>query len=229
MERNDFIENIIGGAFAIVAVGAAIAEMFVNGVSTETFVACIKDVFGSLAIVVLFIAIVKDQIPSTNFKKMFDISMKSKIKKYGALIEKEVLSNEQQTINTKSTIAKKNKLEKVICYKMAGDINVLFGSPCNNYQRFLEIQVEQTTVVKFLIRKTFFDHPNYSDATLDLIGKNIESNLLKNFSDYDIKYDGKNKNIIIDTKKIMKSNKDAIKLTEIVDAAIMLYIAESKK
>lgn len=67
MDRNDFIEKILGGIFAIIAVGAAVAELFVNGVSTATIVACIKDVFGTLAVVVLFFAVMKNILPRWKF------------------------------------------------------------------------------------------------------------------------------------------------------------------
>lgn len=42
MEKNDFIEQIIGGIFAIIAVGAAIAELVINGISSATIASCIK-------------------------------------------------------------------------------------------------------------------------------------------------------------------------------------------
>ncbi len=69
MDRNDFIEKIIGGAFAVVAVVAATAEVFINGISTATVVAGIKDVFGTLAVVVLFFAVVKDRMPKRKFEE----------------------------------------------------------------------------------------------------------------------------------------------------------------
>ena len=70
MEKNDFIEQIIGGIFAIIAVGAAIAELVINGISSATIASCIKDVFGTLAIVILFFAVMRDIIPGFRFKKI---------------------------------------------------------------------------------------------------------------------------------------------------------------
>lgn len=68
MERNDFIEKIIGGIFAVVAVIAAIAEIFINGISTSTIIAGVKDIFGTLAVIVLFLAVIKDKIPKRKFE-----------------------------------------------------------------------------------------------------------------------------------------------------------------
>ena len=92
MDRNDFIEKILGGVFAVVAIIAAIAEIFVNGLSASTLIGGIKDVFGTLAVVVLFFAVVKDKIPSKDFRKAFDEAMASVCDKYSPLIRKEVIS-----------------------------------------------------------------------------------------------------------------------------------------
>ena len=42
-------------------------------------------------------------------------------------------------------------------------------------------------------------------------------------------FDESKKEILVNTNRIMKSNKDAIALSELADSAIMLYIAECKK
>ncbi len=75
MDRNDFIEQIIGGVFAIIAIGAAVAELFINGISSASIAACIKDVFGTLAIVILFFAVMKDYLPSWSFEKYLNASL----------------------------------------------------------------------------------------------------------------------------------------------------------
>ena len=229
MERNDFIEQILGGIFAVIAICAAIAELIINGCSAATIAAGIKDVFGTLVVVVLFLAVIKDNFPARNFKGAFDQGMNRVIPKYGSLVRKEEASSTSQTAETKHALAKRNKLEAVICYEMADNINVLFGTPCGNYKRFLEIETKTTTQVKLLVRKSFFDHPGFSEATLNTIGNNIKINLTTNFKDYKVEYDEKNHNVLINTDKVMKSKTDAIELAKLVDASIMLYIAESKK
>ena len=49
MNRDDFIDKIIGGVFALVAVIAAIFELILGGISTALIAACIKDIFGKVA------------------------------------------------------------------------------------------------------------------------------------------------------------------------------------
>ena len=55
MEKNDFIEKIIGGVFAIAAIVAAIIEVILGGCSAEAIVGGAKDVFGTLVVVVLYV------------------------------------------------------------------------------------------------------------------------------------------------------------------------------
>lgn len=228
MDR-DFIEDILGGVFGVIAVLAALMEIFVNGISTPTIVAGVKDVFGTLVIVVLFFSVIKNKIPSRDFKKAFDNAMNSVSDKYKPLIKKEIVIEKDETEETQNLTAKRNKLEKVICYKMASDINVLFGVSCNDYPRFMEIHNQETTVVKFLIRKKFFDYSDFNEQTLTVVGNKIKENLELRFRDYEFYFDESKKEILVNINRIMKSNKDAIALSELTDSAIMLYIAECKK
>lgn len=229
MERNVFIENFIGGGCAVVAVGAAVVEMLVNGVTSETLVACIKDVFGSLAIVVLFFALVRDKIPAKNFREAFFNAMNPICKKYNPLIRKEEVSESIKNADTKGATAKKEKLNRVICYEMATDLNVLFNAQCKEYRRFLEIEITDTTIVKLLIRQKFFDYSNFSETTLADVGNKISSNLIVNYPNYKIKFNNKNNELLIDMNRVMKNNKDAVELSKVIDSVVMLYIAESKK
>lgn len=227
MDRNDFIEKIIGGIFAVIAVMAAIAEMFINGVSASTVTAGIKDVFGTLAVVVLFLAVVKDKIPSRDFREAFDNAMSGVCEKYKPLIRKETINSNGTDTATKQN--KVEKLERTICYQMADNINVIFGKTCNNYPRFLEIENKETTIIKLLIRKSFFNCENYTDTLLVEISNKIKENLELKFRDYSFAIDEKKNEIYINTNRLMSSNKDAQLLADFIDNVVMLYIAESKK
>lgn len=229
MMNRDFIEDILGGIFGIIAVLAAVVEVAINGISAPTVVAGIKDVFSALVIVVLFFSVVKNKIPSRDFRKSFDDAMKSVSNKYKPLIKKETITEKDETANSQKMIAKRNKLNKVICYGMASNINVLFGVSCNDYPRFMEIQNQETTVVKFLIRKKFFDYSDFNEQTLTDVGNKIKENLELRFRDYEFYFDENKKEIFVNINRLMKSNKDAIMLSELIDSATMLYIAESKK
>ena len=228
MNRDDFIDKILGGIFAVVAIVAATIELVLGDISTATVAACIKDVFSTLAVVVLFFAVIKDKMPARNFRQAFEREMVEISAKYAPLIRKEE-APETQDAESASSIAKKKKLDSVICYDMASNLNVIFGAPCNDYPRFLEIHSRETTVVKFLIRKKFFDSPEFTETTLIQVANNIYINLFPKFNKYDFKVDEKKNEIKVDTGRLMASKKDAIELANLIDNAVMLYIAESKK
>ena len=47
MDKIDFQEKVLGGIFGGIAIIAAIAEMFINGIDAASVVGAIKDVFGT--------------------------------------------------------------------------------------------------------------------------------------------------------------------------------------
>lgn len=62
MDKIDFQEKVLGGIFGGIAIIAAIAEMFINGIDAASIVGAIKDVFGTLIVIVLFITFIR-QLP----------------------------------------------------------------------------------------------------------------------------------------------------------------------
>lgn len=58
MDRNEFIEKYLGGIFAVIAVLAAIVEMILNGIDAASISGAIKDIFGTLVVVVLWISLI---------------------------------------------------------------------------------------------------------------------------------------------------------------------------
>lgn len=76
MDKLDFKEKFWGGIFGIVSIAAAIAEMFVGGICTESVVGAIKDVSGTLIVVVLLITFLKN-LP--HIPKDFDGTLNAKL------------------------------------------------------------------------------------------------------------------------------------------------------
>ena len=59
MDKLDIQEKIWGGIFGVVAIIAAIAEMFANGVDFASICGMIKDVSGTLVVVIVMVAVAK--------------------------------------------------------------------------------------------------------------------------------------------------------------------------
>ena len=102
VEKQDFIEKILGGIFAVIAVLAAIAEVVINGISAATVAAGIKDVFSTLVVIVLFFAVIKDSIPKhyTDYKKAFDDTMKELVVKYNPILTRDDTNDSRYNINS---------------------------------------------------------------------------------------------------------------------------------
>ena len=58
MDKFDFEEKVWGGIFGGIAIIAALAEMFFNGINAATVAGAIKDIFGTLIVIVLFITFI---------------------------------------------------------------------------------------------------------------------------------------------------------------------------
>jgi len=74
MDKLDVQEKIWGGIFGVVAVLAAIAEMLTNGISASSVFGMIKDVAGTLVVVVVMVAVARLLVPkkaSRSFEDRF--------------------------------------------------------------------------------------------------------------------------------------------------------------
>ena len=63
MGRNDFIEKILGGVFALISIIGAIVEMVLNDFSAASIAGGVKDVFATLVVVILLSFILIDMSP----------------------------------------------------------------------------------------------------------------------------------------------------------------------
>lgn len=59
MDKLDIQEKIWGGIFGVIAIIAAIVEMFANGADFASICGMIKDVFGTLVVVIVMVAVAK--------------------------------------------------------------------------------------------------------------------------------------------------------------------------
>lgn len=74
MDKLDSKEKIWGGIFGVIAIIAALAEMLVSGISTETALGAIKDIAGTLIVVVLLVAFLRSLMP-----KKYDLTFEQRL------------------------------------------------------------------------------------------------------------------------------------------------------
>ena len=85
----DSFEKIGGGILGAIAIISAILEMFFNGVSATTIMAAIKDVSGTLIVVMVLIVALKKLFPKkqVGFSAIFREEMNAIIEKYNPIIK----------------------------------------------------------------------------------------------------------------------------------------------
>ena len=71
LEKLDLKEKLWGGIFGVISIMAALGEMIANGISAETVMGTIKDISGTLIVVVLLVAVVRNLIPK-KYELSFD-------------------------------------------------------------------------------------------------------------------------------------------------------------
>ena len=153
MDKMDRDEKLWGGIFGIIAIVAAIAEMIINGIDTASVVGAIKDISGTLVVVVLLVAFIKS-LPKKpkNFRELFEADMNEIEQAYAPLIVKYVPKDTAKD-------AAKAKNEKMIRYDILSSVDALFGKEQADHLRLFELNAEKPEKMCFYVREKFFGKP----------------------------------------------------------------------
>lgn len=221
---NDSLEKVFGGIFGVIAVVAAIIEMFLGGASIESVVAGIKDVAGTLVVVILLLAFIKSHKKVKDIRVAIEQGMENLEEDYSPLVREAVATEN-------SGEQKQNKLKRVIRYEIASDIGVLFGKESKVYAPFFDIDSENPTKVEFYIRRKFFSDTAENPFDAEKIYNHIEKYMTKRHEGYEITFsrDSSGGKVNITFPSPLKYEKDIKELLEIVDDMVFIYTAENKK
>lgn len=221
MDNMDRNEKVWGGIFGIIAIIAAIAEIFINGVDAASIVGAIKDVSSTLVVVVLLVAFLKSlpQKPK-NFREVFEKNMNEIEQAYAPMIVKYV---PKDTAKDSSKV----KNETVIRYDILSSVDALFGKEQADHLRLFELNAEKPEKMCFYVREKFFGKP--FDAKE--IAENISGRLQAKFPAYKVTHtaDSSGETIIVNFNKVMETEQDAAALVNLINAAILLFVAKNKK
>lgn len=226
MDKLDFQEKVWGGIFAIIAVAAAIVEMFIGGADAAAIVGAVKDVFGTLVVIVLFVTVIKSLTVKKpkNFREALNVAMEQVEENYYPLIRKAV---ERET----DSEAKTQKLNAVIRYEIASKTDVLFNKSQKEYPRFFDINAEHPSNITFFVTKTFFGETPECPYDAEKIAMKISASLATRFPEYKfnrIDVNG-NRGIVVEFGKELSTYDDAETLSKLIDITTLLFVAENKK
>ena len=209
MKKIDF-ETLWGGVFGIFAVLAAVLEMIFNGISMATIAGAVKDITGTLAVIMVFLVAIRQIHPKkdSKFDSVFYEEMEKVINKYEPLIKRD---NEESSR-----------------YLLASNLDSFFDKAPGSYHVWFDLKDEKK--LQFSITKTVFMGRTKEDFSerQALIASRIANKLNNNYEMID-KCETNTNGIKIVFKEILQSGEDAKQLANIVDYIMFLYIAENKK
>ncbi len=207
----DYFEKVGGGILGAVAIVSAILEMVFNGISAATVMAAIKDISGTLIVVMVLLVALKKLFPKKQrgFTSVFQDEMEPIVEKYSPIIKQ----------------VESEKIEFLI----ADNLACLYGEKEGTYHRFFVFS-ENDNSITFKVSKTVFfgRTPDAHENDLKEIALDIAKTVAHSF-DSIAKFTGSKDSFTLSFKEPLKSDASARKLAAVIDKILLLYVARCKK
>lgn len=207
----DNFEKIGGGILGAIAIVSAILEMIFNGISAATIMAAIKDVSGTLIVVMVLLVALKNLFPKKKmgFSAIFHDEMEAIVEKYNPII-KQVDSE---------------KIE----FHIADNLSCLYGEKEGAYHRLFAFSENENSIT-FKTSKTVFFGRTSEDKEKELadIALDISKTVAHDFDCVE-KANGSKDSFTLFFKEPFESDASARELVEVIDKILLLYVARCKK
>ena len=209
---DDSIEKVVGGIFGLIAIIAIIYEMYIGGFDKSAITGGIKDIAGTLiTIVMLFVAInalKPKKKKQEDFDSVMEEEMEQLISKYSPIISfwgKETYKGKEMN---RYNIA--NKLDAISTNDPGGN-NKLFRI------------AKDVNEIEFSVSETVF--PTRREA----VASRISSKLALAHSEFISDVKTNQTGFVLTFKEPLATGDNAKSVAEIIDHALLLYVAEFKK
>lgn len=207
------VETAFAGLFGLIAIVAVFFEMAIAGFDSASIAGGVKDIAGTIIAVVMLIIAIRALAPKKKivggFEETFNKEMDKVISKYSPLI--------QDDGSVKGR------------YNIADDMSVLYQNIDCKYHRIFDFDYKGE--LSFIVSKTLFMGKTKNDFT-ELQTIIINSITSKITGEYDIlneKYKPIQDGFKLTFKQELLTPEDAVKVVEVIDKVILLYIVECKK
>lgn len=207
------IETAFAGLFGLIAIVAVFFEMAIAGFDSASIAGGVKDIAGTIIAVVMLIIAIRVLAPKKKivggFEETFNKEMDKVISRYSPLIQKDGSVKGR--------------------YNIADDMSVLYQNIDCKYHRMFDFDYKGE--LSFIVSKTLFMGKTKNDFT-ELQTIIINSITSKITGEYDIlneKYKPVQDGFKLTFKQELLTPKDAVKVVEVIDKVILLYIVECKK
>lgn len=218
MDKNDYIEKVLGGILGGIAIIAAFVEVILSGFSVDAIIAAIKDIAGTAVVLIVLVAFVNEHKKAKGIRGSIEKAMEQLEGGYSPLI-REAIANES------AGDKKKAKLEKTVRYEIAVNTDALFATQCNNYCPFFDIDLDAPSSVDFYIRKKFFGDRGEAPFDAKILFDKIAQYMVRQHENLNIQFkpDASGGKAIIKFNAPIKYEKDIDRLIGIVDDMIFAY------
>ena len=206
-------ETVFAGLFGLTAIVAVFFEMAIAGFDAASIAGGVKDIAGTIITVVMLIVAIRALTPKKKimggFEEKFNTEMDKIISKYNPLIQKDASVQGR--------------------YNIADDMSVLYQNIDCKYHRMFDFDYKGE--LSFFISKTLFMGKSKSDFTelQTIIINSITSKVLGEYDILNEKYKPIQDGFRLTFRQELLSPEDAVKVVEIIDKIILLYIVEYKK
>ncbi|MBD5504149.1 MAG: hypothetical protein HDR09_10545 [Lachnospiraceae bacterium] len=207
------VETAFAGLFGLIAIIAVFFEMAIAGFDSASIAGGVKDIAGTIISVVMLIIAIRALAPKKKiaggFEKRFSDEMDKVISKYSPLI--------QIDGSVKGR------------YNIADDMSVLYQNIDCKYHRMFDFDYKGE--LSFIVSKTLFMGKSKNDFTelQTIIINSITSKITREYDILNEKYKPIQDGFKLTFKQELLTPEDAVKVVEVIDKVILLYIVECKK
>jgi hypothetical protein len=229
MDNFDIKEKLWGGIFGLIAILAAVAEMFLNGLSTASILGAVKDVSGTLVVVVLLIAVIRSLIPP-KYKMPFEERLEAALIKWQSENSNLIVKKPNSDGNSHYGFSLKTDMTSFFKPSLdSANAGWFVRVPTINTENYNRSGIE---VLFNLNRGTFFE--NRSDLTLEQkneglnrLSQYLYAYITKHFSDRvdRVSISGKeNITIIVVLKNSITTDQEIDRLIELINGMYQGYL-----
>jgi len=209
---NDSLEKVVGGIFGVVAVIAIVCEMYLGGFDKAAITGGIKDISGTLITVVMLFVAIKALKPKKKKDEDFEIVMEEEmnvvLKKYNPII----------SFWGKETV----KGVEMDRYNISNKLDALSTNDPGGNNKFFRV-AKNISEMEFSVSETVFPERRESVAS------RISSKLALTYSNFISDVKTNKTGFVICFREPLITADDARAVAEIIDHALLLYVAEFKK
>lgn len=210
MKKIEF-ETLWSGILGIIAVIAAVVELVLGGIEAVTVAAAIKDIAGTLAVVMVLFVAIKQTVHKEpqNFDEVFTAAMEMVGNKYAPLIQKQADGKHR--------------------YFMASKLSAINDNTPGAYHKFFDFV--KPTEVEISISKTVFVGVGGSDELFKVTKGKIVSNIESKCHHFPIveKCEATASGVKLLFKEPLTTAAHANLLADVIDCVLLTFIAEYKR